>query len=101
MRFGRETLADLLDISEDNRVISHQAKRVIAKFGGEGNMARLLSEHLGRTVHRSTVYRWTWPRAMGGTGGLIPTGNQRHLIKIARDEGILLTPHDLSLGMDE
>jgi len=94
-------LDDLLDIATEDRVFSHQAKRVIDKFGGEANIARILSEHYGRTLHRSTVYRWTWPQSKGGTGGLIPTRNLRSLISIAREEGIFLTPQDLAIGRDD
>jgi len=97
----RPKLEDLLDIPETERVFSHQAKRVIDKFGGEANIARILSEHYGRTLHRSTVYRWTWPQSKGGTGGLIPTRNLRSLITIAREEGIFLTPQDLAIGRDD
>lgn len=95
------TLDDLLDIPEDDRVLSHQARRIIKKFGNEGILADLLSAYTGKPVSRSTIYRWTWPRSRGGTGGFVPSQKMRLLARIARQEGILLTPNDVSVGKDD
>lgn len=94
------SLDDLLDIPEDARVQSHQARRIIHKFGGEARLADLLTEYTGKPVARSTIYRWTWPRSKGGTGGFIPSQKMRLLQSMARNEGILLTPQDVSIGKD-
>lgn len=95
------TLDDLLDVPDECRVESHQARRLITKFGGESNMAKLLSEFTGRPVARSTIYRWTWPKSKGGTGGFVPARKWRTLMRLARQEGILLTPADIALGRDD
>lgn len=37
------------------------------------------------------VRRWTYPKARGGTDGLIPSDRQRPLLEAARAKGIPLT----------
>ncbi len=64
------------------------AQRIIEKCGGPEAVAALAG------VHVSRVYRWTYPRERGGTGGLIPTRHQTALLEKARDKGIELTPAD-------
>ena len=70
-------------------VVADQASKIIKKLGGYGRTSRLLG------VARSTVYRWTWPRSAGGTGGIIPPKMLPSLILAARRDGILLSPQDL------
>lgn len=67
-----------------------QADRVIEKFEGAPRLAELI----GRDD--STVYRWTYPREKGGTGGVIPGNALVLVIRAAKQEGILLTDADLS-----
>lgn len=67
-----------------------QADRIIDRFGGAMNLARLLK------VPPSTVFRWTYPKGKkGGTGGLVPTQRWDEIRKVARQEGIYLTERDL------
>ncbi len=68
----------------------NQAEKIIAKFGN----ARRLAELIG--VHPVNVYRWTYPRARGGTDGLIPTSSLAKILMAARTDGILLTIDDFS-----
>lgn len=66
-----------------------QAERVIAKFGSAYRLARLLNKD------PAAVYRWTYPKNRGGTGGLVPASAMQHILRVARLEGVLLTPEDL------
>ncbi|CAB4121016.1 hypothetical protein UFOVP7_14 [uncultured Caudovirales phage] len=66
----------------------NQAEKIISKFGN----ARRLAELIG--VHPVNVYRWTYPRARGGTDGLIPTSSLAKILLAARTDGILLTLDD-------
>ena len=68
----------------------NQAEKIIAKFGKASRLAQLIG------VHRVNVYRWTYPRAKGGTDGLIPTASLGKVIAAARADGILLTMDDLA-----
>lgn len=77
------------------RTFSSQAERIIAKFGN----ANVLAEAIG--YERSTVYRWTYPKKKGGTGGFIPTRAQRHVRYAAKRLGIKLTPSDWFPEADE
>lgn len=67
-----------------------QAQVVIEKFGGEANVAKLLH------VARSTVYRWNYARADGGTDGMVPTRALRRLLAM----GPKLTPPVIILPAD-
>lgn len=69
-----------------------QAAKIIAKFRG----ARALARAIG--AFPTTVYRWTYSVERGGTGGVIPTRNVRHIRMAARSEGILLSDSDWSLS---
>lgn len=68
----------------------NQASKVIAKFGGHSRLAKLIG------LNRIQVYRWTYSRNKGGTGGLIPTNSFAKVLNAARLEGILLTMDDLT-----
>jgi hypothetical protein len=70
------------------------AKHVISKCGG----AAVVATWLGRRAAR--VYHWTYDRARGGTGGLIPAGEQLPLLLAARKAGVDLRPDDF-FGMSE
>jgi hypothetical protein len=45
-------------------------------------------------VDVSRVYRWTYAKDVGGTGGHVPTKHQQTLLDRAREAGIDLSPHD-------
>lgn len=69
--------------------MSTQAEIVISKFGKAGRLAKLLR------VDRATVCRWTYPRANGGTDGMIPPKALRRVLELARSLNINITPADL------
>lgn len=61
---------------------------VIKKIGG----VALVSTITGRDVSR--VYRWTYPKELGGTGGFIPHEEALKLLDHAKVNGLSLTPSD-------
>lgn len=61
---------------------------VITKFGGHGAVAEALNIDLSR------VYRWTYDKARGGTGGIIPAKHQAALMAAAQVRGVELSPAD-------
>lgn len=65
-----------------------KARTVIEKFGGPRKLAELLNKD------RTTVYRWTYPRKKGGTGG-IPRAAQSEILRLAKLMGINVTAEDL------
>lgn len=77
-----------------------QAEKVLAKFGGARSLARAL-QRLDPKKHRdpASIYKWTYPRNKGGTGGLIPGYALGAVLEAARVEGILLSPDDLYPGV--
>lgn len=64
------------------------AEHVIEKCGGHKRVAEWLRLDL------SNVYRFTYPRARGGTDGIIPAQHQSRLIAKARKNGVDLQPDD-------
>ena len=64
-----------------------QAAKIIARFGGEAKLARLIG------ISRISVYRWNYRRPVGADG-LIPTANIERIKSVARLEGILLSDED-------
>jgi len=64
------------------------AQRVIEKCGGH----RVVAEMVGVDV--CNVFRWTYPKDRGGTGGLIPARHQPLLLERARERRVPLTPAD-------
>lgn len=68
--------------------MSNVAQIIIQKCGGP----RAVADWLG--VRLPTVYRWTYPKVRGGTGGVIPVEHQAPLIVAARVRGINLNPDD-------
>lgn len=65
----------------------NQAAKIIARFGGESNLARILG------INRTSVYRWNYRRPYGGDG-LITSKMAARITEVARVEGILLRPED-------
>ena len=45
-------------------------------------------------LNRSTVSRWTKPKDIGGTGGIVPAKHQADIIRHARAAGKRLFPTD-------
>lgn len=64
------------------------ADLVIAKFGGHRAVADVLGLDLSR------VYRFTYPKARGGSDGVIPAKHQRALLDAASVKDIDLRPED-------
>lgn len=64
------------------------ANTVLAKIGGVDVAAQVTGKHPSR------IYRWTYPRAKGGTGGVVPHDDATKLLRHASENGIALTPSD-------
>lgn len=77
--------------------VNGQAQSLITKFGGPRELARILKETSGPEFHYapSTIYRWMYPREVGGTGGEIPTAALKRIKQIARIAGVILTAADI------
>ncbi len=74
---------------DKHRIVITQADAVIAKFGNASRLARLLE------LAVSTVCRWTYPAANGGTDGLIPPKQLRRILALAPAHGVAITANDL------
>lgn len=68
--------------------MSNVAAGIIEKCGGHAKVAEICGVHVTR------VYRWTYPVAKGGSGGVVPTRHQAILLRGARERGIKLAPED-------
>ena len=66
-----------------------QAQRVLRLFGGARKLASLLLI-VGKPRDPSNLYRWTYSREKGGTGGLVPTSAWADILLAARLEGIIV-----------
>lgn len=65
------------------------AKSIIEHLGGAQAVAAIVGKHPSR------VYRWTYPEmTREGTGGLVPSRDQRRLLEYAQSNGIDLRPED-------
>lgn len=64
------------------------AGKIILKCGGHQKVADMLG------LDVSQIYRWTYPKSRGGTGGIIPTKRQNKLLQVARNSGIEINPDD-------
>lgn len=64
------------------------ASTVLAKIGGVEVASKVTGKHVSR------VYRWTYPREKGGTGGVIPHDDATKLLKYAGENSIPLTAAD-------
>lgn len=71
-----------------------QAQRIIDKFGNAYKLSQAL-KRAGVNRNANAIYKWTYSREKGGTGGLIPTKAVAEILSAARLEGILLTQEDL------
>ena len=83
--------------------VAVQASRVIAKFGSPYRLERALENALPQQPEfwrsAATIYRWTYSRARGGTGGLIPHSMIQPIMRAARAWGIFLDDSDFALKM--
>lgn len=65
------------------------AASVIEFLGGAQAVASIIGKHYSR------VYRWTYPESTReGTGGLIPSRDQRSLLQYAQNHDVDLRPED-------
>ena len=78
-----------------------QAQRIFAKFGGAYRLYLALSdlaEHTGdpsKKRSKTTVYRWDYPAAKRGCGGVIPSAALADVLAAAELKGIAITADDL------
>lgn len=70
-----------------------QAERVLEKFGGARRLSKVLAI-LGRSKDPASMYKWTYSRDKGGTGGIIPTSAWADILAAARFDGVMITPED-------
>jgi len=68
------------------------ANRIIEKCGGVANTALIAK------TTESWVYRWTYPKGKGGTGGHVPRGAQEAILAAAREGKVDVTPADFFDG---
>lgn len=68
------------------------AQRIIDKCGGINRTAEIV----GRT--KSVVYRWTYQKEKGGTGGVVPADAQRAIIAAAKKGLVDVDPSDFFSG---
>lgn len=64
------------------------ARSVLAKIGGVDVAAKITGKHVSR------VYRWTYPRERGGTGGVVPHDDATKLLDHAKQNDIDLRADD-------
>ena len=77
------------------------AYSVIRKFAGpEGKLSEGIDAVAAITkADRTRVYRWMRPREKGGTGGLIPSQQQKKLFEHAKENRLPLKPGDFFGGV--
>lgn len=68
--------------------MSSPAERIIKKFGGVSELARLS----GWTPNM--IYKWTYSKEKGGTGGLIPIDKMSDVLRLARANEVGVEPED-------
>lgn len=64
------------------------AERIIEKFGGVSELARLSG------WSANSIYKWTYPKSKGGTGGLIPTDKQADVYRLSLAHSKGVAPED-------
>lgn len=79
---------------QDTSAVPTQAERIIQKFGGARRLSLILNT-LGLKRNTASIYKWTYPRAKGGTGGFIPTSAWPDLLRAARFEGIVISSREM------
>lgn len=76
-----------------------QAEAIIRRFGGPMALASALAK-AGTPRTPSAIYRWTYPKERGGSGGLVPTGAVMDVKRAATYAGITLRPEDWDPPID-
>lgn len=77
----------------------NQAERLIQKFGGARRLAVLLRQvEPTKKWTASAIYRWSYPEAKGGRGGVVPQRHWALIEKAARLDGIVLSLDDFMPG---
>ncbi|MEW5008316.1 MAG: amino-acid N-acetyltransferase [Cycloclasticus sp.] len=66
--------------------MSNNAKFIIEQFGGIKALAKAINKD------PATIYRWTYAKHKGGTGGLIPTSANNRICEAARRLNIDIQP---------
>lgn len=69
-------------------------KNVINAFGSAKKVQEALKER-GHDLHLITIYKWSYPRKEGGSGGAIPQRWHKPLLDSAMANGLELKPTDL------
>jgi hypothetical protein len=64
------------------------ASSIIKKLGGEAIVSKVT-----KTAY-TAPYRWQYPRARGGTGGIVPQRHHRKLLTFAQQNDIGLKAED-------
>lgn len=82
-------------VAEPTAAPQSQAERVIAKFGNPYKLVAAMQLVDGVARNPASVYRWTYGKDKGGTGGRIPAGSMDLVLAAARMDGVLLTSEDL------
>lgn len=71
-----------------DRDMTNPAERIIKLCGGADRVAEFAE------ISKNRVLRWTYPKARGGTDGLIPTSRQQLIMQNAVAAGIKIKPAD-------
>ncbi len=71
-----------------------QSRVIFEKFGGVVPLYTLLKA-LGRPYNKATLYKWTYPRTKGGTGGWVPTHAWPDILAAARMDGVFITSEEM------
>ena len=66
----------------------NDAALIIKLFGGVKSLANAINKD------PATIYRWTYPKNKGGTGGLIPSAALRKITEAAQHLNISLYEHE-------
>ena len=77
-----------------------QAAYVIRQFGNAYALAKAMTM-VGRRISPSAIYKWTYPRSKGGTGGLIPTSSLPFIFSAAKVWGVVLDETQMRIGTDD
>jgi len=74
--------------------IKSQAETLFEKFGNASRLHACLNA-LKRPYNKATLYKWTYPRSKGGTGGWVPTSAWPDVLAAARYYGVLITSEEM------
>jgi hypothetical protein len=81
--------------------ITTPAERIITKCG-RGNFSnglKVISGLTGKDI--TSIRRWTYEKAEGGTGGLVPAPDQQVILASEPHEGFGIVPDDFFWGPAE